>query len=256
MSAARVRSTLATAATAVVIGAGFTVMGLELHPQHSPGVRSAETPLAAEAPQDSPGKADPGSASPSVSSRPARPSTAATAPAARATSRTPAKPKPRRTTTTTTTIAPRPRPAPAPATGDSVTTAVLGHINAARARAGLRAYTFSTSLSTASALHTKRMIGGCGMQHQCPGESGIGDRFSAQGVRWTAAGENIGFGSSGSSTSAIIRTANGLTDSMLAETPPNDGHRRNLLSSTFRRIGLSVARDSGGRVWMTQDFVN
>jgi uncharacterized protein YkwD len=143
-----------------------------------------------------------------------------------------------------------------PATGDTVITAVLDHINAARARAGLRAYTLSTSLSRASALHTKRMIGGCGMQHQCPGESGIGDRFSAQGVRWTAAGENIGFGSSGSSTSAIIATANGLTDSMLAETPPNDGHRRNLLSGTFRWIGLSVARDGGGRVWMTQDFVN
>jgi uncharacterized protein YkwD len=100
------------------------------------------------------------------------------------------------------------------------------------------------------------MIDGCGLQHQCSGESGIGDRFSAQGVRWTAAGENIGFGSSGSSQSAIIATANGLTDSMLAEKPPNDGHRKNLLSSTFKRIGLSVVRDGDGRTWMTQDFVN
>jgi uncharacterized protein YkwD len=133
---------------------------------------------------------------------------------------------------------------------------VLGHINDARARAGLPAFTFSADLSKASALHNQLMIDGCGLSHQCPGEGGIGERFSAQGVQWTAAGENIGVGSSGSSNAAIIQAANGLTDSMLAETPPNDGHRKNLLSSSFKRIGLSVVRDGSGSTWLTQDFVN
>jgi uncharacterized protein YkwD len=248
MSAARFRYTLVAGATAVVIGTGFTLVGLERHAEQAPSVRSAQAPLAAEAPQDDPPAAD--DASPSASATSSPTPTATPRPSARATSRTPVKPKPRRTTTA-------PPEAPrAPATGDAVLDAVLDHINQARARAGLPAYTLSTSLSKASALHNQRMIDGCGLQHQCSGESGIGDRFSAQGVRWTAAGENIGFGSSGSSQSAVIATANGLTDSMLAEKPPNDGHRKNLLSSTFKRIGLSVVRDGNGRTWMTQDFVN
>lgn len=244
MSAAHLRYTLVAGATAVVIGTGFTLVGLERHAQQAPSTRSAQAPLAAEA-YPSVAADEPSPSASATSSR-----TPSATPSPRHTSRAPVKPKPRRTTT-----AP-PRAPRAPATGDAVLDAVLDHINQARARAGLPAYTLSTSLSKASALHNQRMIDGCGLQHQCSGESGIGDRFSAQGVQWTAAGENIGFGSSGSSQSAIISTANGLTDSMLAETPPNDGHRKNLLSSTFKRIGLSVVRDGNGRTWMTQDFVN
>ena len=100
------------------------------------------------------------------------------------------------------------------------------------------------------------MIDGCGLSHQCSGEKGLGERFSAQGVSWSSAGENIGFGSSGSSDAQKIKAANGLTDSMLAETPPNDGHRKNLLNKGFGHIGLSIVRDSKGITWMTQDFVN
>ena len=100
------------------------------------------------------------------------------------------------------------------------------------------------------------MIGGCGLEHQCAGESSLGKRFTAEGVEWTSAGENIGFGSSGAGDAAMIRAANGLTDSMLAERPPNDGHRKNLLNTGFKRIGLSVVRDAKGITWMTQDFVN
>jgi uncharacterized protein YkwD len=99
------------------------------------------------------------------------------------------------------------------------------------------------------------MIGGCGLSHQCSGEGGIGDRFSAQGVSWRSAGENIGYGSSGSGDAAMIKAANGLTDGMLAEVAPNDGHKKNLLSTGFKKIGLSVVRDGNGITWMTQDFV-
>nr|BFE69753.1 hypothetical protein GCM10020092_030540 [Actinoplanes digitatis] len=132
---------------------------------------------------------------------------------------------------------------------------MLAHINAARAEEGLLAYRLDSSLSKASALHNKLMIDGCGLSHRCSGEGDIGTRFSAQGVDWSSAGENIGFGSAGADNSAIVRAANGLTDSMLAEVPPEDGHRKNLLSKSFKRIGLSVVRDGKGIVWMTQDFV-
>jgi uncharacterized protein YkwD len=141
-------------------------------------------------------------------------------------------------------------------TDDSVLGPVLAHINAARTAAGLSALTLDDQLSKASALHNQLMINGCGLQHQCSGEAGLGDRFTAQGVQWTSAGENIGFGSSGASDAAVVQAANGLTDSMLAEKPPNDGHRLNILSSSFTEVGIAVTRDSSGTVWMTQDFAN
>jgi uncharacterized protein YkwD len=251
-AAARFRSTLVAGATAVVIGAGFTVAGLARHsPDTAPSRSSADAPLAAPAPP----AADPGllpsdeTATPGSTPTSPSPSASSSAPATRKPS-----PKPRRTSRPATTK-PRPKPPAAPQTSGSIIDRVLSHINAARRDEGLPAYRLDSDLSRAAALHNQRMIDGCGLNHQCSGEGGIGDRFSAQGVQWRSAGENIGFGSAGSGDSAIVGAANGLTDSMLAEKPPEDGHRKNLLNSGFQRIGLSVVRDGNGRVWMTQDFV-
>jgi uncharacterized protein YkwD len=133
---------------------------------------------------------------------------------------------------------------------------VLDHINAARTANGLAPYALSADLSTASEAHNALMAGGCGLSHQCPGEAGLGDRFTAAGVAWTSAGENIGQSNAADNEAAIVAAANGLTDLMLAEVAPNDGHRRNLLNAGFKHIGLAVTRGSDGRVWMTQDFVN
>jgi uncharacterized protein YkwD len=133
---------------------------------------------------------------------------------------------------------------------------VLEHINAARTANGLAPYALSADLSTASEAHNALMVAGCGLSHQCPGEAGLGDRFTAAGVAWTSAGENIGQGNAADNQAAIVAAANGLTDLMLAEVAPNDGHRRNLLNAGFKHIGLAVTRGGDGRVWMTQDFVN
>jgi uncharacterized protein YkwD len=43
---------------------------------------------------------------------------------------------------------------------------------------------------------------------------------------------------------------------MLDEKPPDDGHRLNILSSSFHRIGIAVSVDGNGTVWMSQDFAN
>jgi uncharacterized protein YkwD len=244
-AAARFRYTMVAGATAVVIGTGFTVVGLSHHAEaQGASPSAADIPLAATLPATSAGAGPlPSSSVPPLPTTPAT-----TAPKPKPTSKSPS-PK------ATTKPAKKPR-VTVVATDDSVLGQVLAHINAARADAGLSALTLDTKLSKASALHNQLMINGCGLEHQCSGEGGIGDRFSAQGVQWTSAGENIGFGSSGSSDADIIKAANGLTDSMLAEKPPNDGHRKNLLNTGFKRIGLSVVRDSKGITWMTQDFVN
>jgi uncharacterized protein YkwD len=134
---------------------------------------------------------------------------------------------------------------------------VLVLINQARSSAGLPALTILSGLETSSSQHNTRMADGCGLSHQCPGEPALGDRETAAGVDWTSAGENVGEGGPVADTpAAIAQMAVGLTQSMLNEQPPNDGHRLNILSSAFTHIGIAVYRDSSGTVWLTQDFSN
>jgi uncharacterized protein YkwD len=134
---------------------------------------------------------------------------------------------------------------------------VLALINQARSAAGLPALTITSGLQASSSAHNLRMAGGCGLSHQCPGEPPIGNRETAAGVGWTAAGENIGEGGPVAGTSAAIaQMAVGITQSMLNEKPPDDGHRQNILSKTFTHIGIAVYRDNSGTVWLTQDFSN
>jgi uncharacterized protein YkwD len=133
--------------------------------------------------------------------------------------------------------------------------AVLDQINRARAQQGLRPLVMNAGLVASAEKHNLRMSGGCGLQHQCPGEASVGSRINAEGVSWGSFGENIGYGrASSASTSAVTAVAMGLTTDMLHETPPNDWHRRNILSPGFDKVGISVYRDSSGTVWMTQDF--
>jgi uncharacterized protein YkwD len=42
---------------------------------------------------------------------------------------------------------------------------------------------------------------------------------------------------------------------MFRERPPNDGHRLNILSRTFRNVGIDVYFDNAHhKMWFTQDF--
>jgi uncharacterized protein YkwD len=134
---------------------------------------------------------------------------------------------------------------------------VLSVINQARAKAGLPAYSVLHGLQVSSGAHNQLMADGCGLSHQCSGEPALGQRETDAGVSWTAAGENIGEGGPVARAAAAVRQlAIALTDAMLAEKPPDDGHRLNLLSSTFTSIGITIGRAASGTVWMTQDFAN
>jgi uncharacterized protein YkwD len=132
---------------------------------------------------------------------------------------------------------------------------VLALINQARARERLPAYTISPHLTRSAAAHNQTMAAGCGLSHQCLGEPALGARETAAEVHWASAGENIGEGGPvADSDAAVAGMAAALTRSMLEETPPDDGHRRNILSTSFHHVGIAVSRDGAGTVWMTQDF--
>ncbi|HEY3870573.1 MAG TPA: CAP domain-containing protein [Actinocrinis sp.] len=132
---------------------------------------------------------------------------------------------------------------------------VFDLINQERAQNGLPAYTLSADLTDSATAHNNEMAAGCGLSHQCPGEPPIGTRETDAGVTWTSAGENIGEGGPVSATeSSEAQMALGLTTSMYNEQPPDDGHRLNILSSSYTEVGIAVTVDSSGTLWLTQDF--
>jgi uncharacterized protein YkwD len=133
---------------------------------------------------------------------------------------------------------------------------VLATINEARAGQGLPPLTRTRGLNASAAAHNRAMTSnGCGLQHQCPGEADLGQRESSAGAQWSTAGENIGAGGPVANASKpVADMAVGLTKAMLAEKPPNDGHRQNILSKNYHHVGIAVVRDASGSVYLTQDF--
>ncbi|MEY9968038.1 uncharacterized protein YkwD [Streptacidiphilus sp. MAP12-16] len=250
----RLRLAVGGAAVLAALGGGtaFACMGGSSHPVSQPVAR----PIAQTSEQPSPAAL---AATPTVTPTTAQPHRSASATAH-------PTPRPARATTAHTSPSAAPHApatsgatsgAPAAPVGAPEVQQVLALINQARSAQGLPAYTILDGLNRSAAGHNQVMAGGCGLSHQCPGESPFGDREQAQGVHWTSAGENIGEGGpTGSSDSSIASMAVGLTQSMLDEKPPNDGHRQNILSSSFTHIGIAVYRDASGTVWLTQDFSN
>lgn len=242
----RLRKAVMGAAVIAALGGGTAFACIGGGSGHAPGQPTAATPTAAVGTHTPPAGTRP---TPPVT-HPARPTAKPTPTPSRHT--TPPRPAPTPTKPAPTTSA----PSTPPVSGDAVQQ-VLAKVNQARAAQGLPAYTLLEGLNRSAAAHNKVMSSGCGLSHQCPGEPAFGDRERAQGVQWMSAGENIGEGGPVANTEqAIAKMALGLTQSMLDERPPNDGHRRNMLSSSFTHIGIAVFRDSSGTVWLTQDFSN
>lgn len=168
--------------------------------------------------------------------------------------------------TPTATATPRPHPTTAPTArpttsssggGSSSGTGLAGQlfalINQERAAQGLSAYTLNSTLSAGALKHSTKMAGSCGLSHQCPGEPDPCTRVSNEGISWTSCGENVGYSSPDPTAWGGVQQ---VEVSMINEQPPDDGHRRNLLSTSFHRVGVGVYVDSRGYVWVTEDFAS
>ena len=129
-------------------------------------------------------------------------------------------------------------------------TAVFNQLNAERAQNGLPALKWTDKLYYSAHRHNLQMGQANTLSHQLPGEASLGDRISVFYPSWSALGENIAWNSNRSQAGALA-----LETSMYNETPPNDGHRRNILSTTFADVGVDVIDDrTHGRIWLTTDF--
>jgi uncharacterized protein YkwD len=128
--------------------------------------------------------------------------------------------------------------------------AVLGLLNSERAAHGLGALRMNSQLLRSARAHNLMMAKYDTMSHQLPGEAYFTDRIAATGYSWQTAGENVGWNSDQSTSGALY-----LEKLMYNELPPNDGHRRNILNSAFRDVGIDVYFDAHtGKLWLTEDF--
>ena len=129
-------------------------------------------------------------------------------------------------------------------------------INQDRTANNLPSLAWEPGLERSTHQHNLVMAGGCGLMHQCPNEPDLGTRISNQGVKWQTVGENIGEGGPVSSNDTAWNMVSMIHQGMMAEKPPDDGHRRNLLSKDFHRIGISIYLDVHNTLWLTEDFAD
>jgi uncharacterized protein YkwD len=129
-------------------------------------------------------------------------------------------------------------------------------INQDRAASNLPPLAWESRLERSAGKHDLVMASGCGLMHQCPNEPDLGKRISNQGVQWQAVGENIGEGGPVFSNDDAWNMVSMIHQGMMAEQPPDDGHRRNLLSKDFHRLGISIYIDAHNTLWLTEDFAN
>jgi uncharacterized protein YkwD len=130
--------------------------------------------------------------------------------------------------------------------------AVFNQINAARAQANLPALQWSNLLVNSAHKHNLTMMADNQLAHQLPNEPDPGTRVRQAGVNWMFVAENIG---ESSDYLDSINAATSLDQDMLNEKPPNDGHRKNILSSEVTIIGVNVLVDTQNqRIWLTEDF--
>ena len=129
-------------------------------------------------------------------------------------------------------------------------------INQDRGANNLPPLAWEPRLERSARQHDLVMAAGCGLMHQCPNEPDLGTRISQQGVQWHTVGENIGEGGPVSSNDDAWNMVSMIHQGMMAEKPPDDGHRRNLLSTDFHRIGISIYIDAQHTLWLTEDFAD
>jgi uncharacterized protein YkwD len=119
---------------------------------------------------------------------------------------------------------------------------MLDSLNANRAGAGLAPLSLCTSLIRAAQGHSDDQAITDTMTHSGSDGSGIGQRADAAGyVGWTALGENVAMGYS-------------TVDDVMAAWMASSGHRANILSPSYRDVGVAESFAADGTPFWTQDF--
>ncbi|HWI64169.1 MAG TPA: CAP domain-containing protein [Symbiobacteriaceae bacterium] len=154
----------------------------------------------------------------------------------------PSEPQPAPVPAPKPTPAPSPTPAPAPASGQAAAEQqMLALVNAERAAAGLPPLTADSRLTATARAKSQDMITGNYFDHNSPTLGSPFEQMRAAGITYRAAAENL----AGNQTVEAAHQA-------LMNSP---GHRANILSSKYNKIGIGII--AGGRygLMVTQQFI-
>jgi uncharacterized protein YkwD len=139
---------------------------------------------------------------------------------------------------------------PSRATARSIAVALFHAINNERGRSHLPALRLNTRLTSSAHAHNLAMAHRNTMSHQLPGEASFSARIAHTGYDWSSAGENIAWNSNWTLHGACV-----LQRYMYAEKAPNNAHKLNITSRSFRDVGVDVYMDAAHhRMWITQDY--
>jgi uncharacterized protein YkwD len=114
-------------------------------------------------------------------------------------------------------------------------------VNYRRVDAGLPRLRLHFAIHTAAQQHSRYQARMNLMTHTGSGGSSAGDRITRQGYTWSAWGENVAKGYP--RPRAVVRAW-----------MRSSGHRANILSGSFRHVGVGMRRAADGTVYWTLDF--
>ena len=162
-----------------------------------------------------------------------------------------------------------PAPAPAPAAPEETTTllafsiiedfetsaeaAALSLINESRQQYGLPKLVMDEKLRQMAKAYSRDMSLRDFFAHVNPDGLGLGDRLDAANVRFSYAAENLGWSRGYASSIEGVRANH---KAMMDETPPNDGHRVNILNGSLRKVGIGVYKGTDDKVYYTAEFTD
>ncbi|MEH1870573.1 CAP domain-containing protein [Nostoc sp.] len=134
-----------------------------------------------------------------------------------------------------------------PSPNNDVANRMLELVNQQRSEAGLAALRLNSQLTNAAQGHSQDMADHNFMAHNGSDGSSPFDRIKRAGYGYSFAGENVAAGQS---------TPEDAMSIWMNETPPNDGHRQNILSPNYHEIGIGYAFSDGTQFkhYWTQDF--
>ena len=114
-------------------------------------------------------------------------------------------------------------------------------VNAERAKAGLAPLTINAKLTEVARAKSQDMIDKGYFSHTSPTYGSPFDMMKTFGISYNTAGENI----------AMNMSMENAHQSLMN----SDGHRKNILSSSFSSIGLGIVKDAKGYLYITQMFI-
>ena len=124
---------------------------------------------------------------------------------------------------------------------------VLKYTNQYRKAAGQKELVLDTNLTRAACYRSLEMAKTKKMSHTRPDGSSCFTILKVYKVNYMAAGENIAYTSKGYGVNAKV------VSQMWYNSP---GHRANMLSSSYGKIGIGIAVASNGDIYYTQLFTN